>query len=163
MTNPLEFKWEPPLIEVIADLELLAVRLESAKEPLTQSVEEVLAPSIRTNFEVGGRPAWAALADTTIYNRGGSDTPLIYTGALEERVSAPEAWTVTRDTASFNSMPDDVWYGVIHQEGTSDDRETIPARPFLMFQPEDEDRVEGIFGKWLDKLIVEANFTMGAL
>jgi phage gpG-like protein len=35
---------------------------------------------------------------------------------------------------------------------------SIPARPFVLFQPEDEEAIERVFSDWLDERIARAGF-----
>lgn len=99
--------------------------------------------SVIRNFEVGGRPPWAPLALSTLkwkLKKGYSTKPLILTGRL--RASINISYSETEALVASG-----VTYGVFHQVGTS----KIPARPFLVFQPEDVDAITRIFSKVLEE------------
>jgi len=149
---------EPPAIVLASEFTRLGLNIQSFKDPLKQSVEEVAAPSIRENFEQGGRPTWEPPAEATLDHSGYDGHPLLIdTGALEEAASSTDIWQVSKTEASI--LPIDSWtdYGGFHEGGTIN----MPARPFLMFQPEDEDAIEEIFHKWLDVRFIAAGFTPG--
>lgn len=134
-----------------SDLDQLGFNIRSFKEPLTRSVRQVIIPSIRKNFESGGRPEWRELAADTIATRlrygYGIWPPLTKTGALKKRATAVGIWTIGRDSAIMNEPR--IKYAKFHQAGTR----KMPQRAFAMIQDEDEDAVERIFEIWLDERI----------
>lgn len=96
--------------------------------------------SIGNNFRAGGRPKWVALSPATIrQRRKRSNRPLQDTGTLKASVtSAMDIRKMTATTYEFGTAK---FYAPFHQFGTSD----IPARPFLLFQPQDEVVIRKIF------------------
>lgn len=129
------------------DLQDLArYRIRSFREPLEQSVRRVVIPSIRKNFAVEGRPQWAPLAPSTVLARGASGPILDRTGRLKKVATQLNIWKYTRDSATIVGLDARVKYATYHQSGTS----KMPARPFVMLQDEDEERIEQIFYEWLD-------------
>ncbi len=153
----------PPIGLMVERFNKMGIDIRSFKEPLETSVRDVLVPSIRTNFEVGGRPKWRALEPTTLERRGGStdaDTygagasPLIATGKLMRAATAFARWGYTRETAFFSNLP--VMYGIYHQYGfvNAQTENWVAARPFLVIQPQDEEKIEKVFIEWLERRIV---------
>lgn len=139
-------------------LDNLSQKLSSYEVPFTRSVREVLAPSIKQNFNDGGRPAWADLKDSTV-RRKGHNRPLIRGGKgskrLSWRASAFVRWSFKSNTVEYE-MPDVPYFryqqiGFDHVGGTH-----VPARPFAMIQPVDRDRVERIFNEWAEETINKA-------
>lgn len=148
-----------PMI-LAAQVEKLAKDIRSFREPLHRSVKDVLAPSIRKNFDVGGRPTWIPLADSTIRKKG-HDRPLIQSGTLRRVASQLNIWTITSDTAQLKGLPNSVGYGYVHQYGAEQYGESkgksfvrvIPARPFLMMQDEDQVKIAQIFDEWMEERV----------
>lgn len=134
-----------------ADLDQLGFNIRSFKEPLTKAVRQVIIPSIRKNFESGGRPEWQDLAASTIASRlqqgYGIWPPLTKSGALKKKATAFGIWTINRDSAIMQEPR--IKYAGFHQSGTS----RMPQRAFATIQDEDEDNVETIFRIWLEERI----------
>lgn len=134
-----------------ADLDQLGYNIRSFKDPLTRSVRQVILPSIRENFESGGRPEWQQLAASTIATRlrdgYGIWPPLTKTEALKKKAVVFANWVITRDSATMKEPK--IKYAKYHQRGTS----KMPQRAFAMIQPEDEEDVERIFEVWLEERI----------
>jgi phage virion morphogenesis protein len=139
----------PPLEILEALLEAASREMQDFSKPLRRSVYEVIAPSIRQNFDAGGRPAWEPLSEATAAMRGASGPILDRTGALKESASSPGLWEISQTDALLPGLP--IWYGYIHQEGFegSGRAHAIPARPFVMYQEEDVVKIEEIFMTWL--------------
>lgn len=133
------------------DLDQLGFGIQSFKEPLTRSVRNVIIPSMKRNFESGGRPPWADLAEETIKTRVrqgyGVWPPLTKTGALKKKATAVGIWTIGRDSATMNEPR--IKYARYHQGGTR----KMPQRAFAMIQDDDEDRIEEVFRLWLEERI----------
>jgi phage gpG-like protein len=109
-----------PSIGLVAkDIFKLGLELESFREPLVKSIKVVMMPSIRKNFDRGGRPepGWEPLAPYTIEVRGNAWPILVRTGALRRTASSFQVWSIGKTTATIKSLPDRVWYGNIHQAG----------------------------------------------
>jgi phage gpG-like protein len=116
----IELGWSiSPSIGLVAkDLRRLGLELESFKEPITKSIKQVMMPSIRKNFQMGGRPdSWEPLAEYTIEVRGNSGPILVRTGALARGASSFGIWTVSDTSAAVKGLPNSIWYGAIHQAG----------------------------------------------
>jgi phage gpG-like protein len=109
----------PSLGLVAKDIAKLGLDIRSFKVPLEKSIKEVMIPSFRKNFLAGGRPErWKPLADYTMLVRGNSGPILVRSGRLRKVSTQFKIWTVGRESATIKSLPDDVWYGALHQEGT---------------------------------------------
>lgn len=147
-----EFDWQPSLTLMASQFDTLGTSIKSFKEPLTRSVKEVIIPSIGTNFDVGGRPAWAPLADFTIANKG-SSAPLIDTGKLLNAATALRAWTIDGVGGEARLDNVSVTYGYYHQGGFFNVRtgRMVPARVWADIQEQDADRIEEIFWEWLEE------------
>lgn len=109
-----------PSIGLVAkDVERLGVDIRSFKEPLTRAVKRVMIPSIRKNFDVGGRPPWEPLAEATIKLRGYSAWPiLVRSGKLRKGATQLNIWDIGLTSATVRKLPDNIWYGAVHQAGT---------------------------------------------
>jgi phage gpG-like protein len=184
--NGLSFETEfyPPLAIVASRIDVLGAMVTSFEEPLKESLTKVVLPSIKTNFSAGGRPTWQPLSEATMeirqrFGQGGNKT-LVRSGALRAAVTSMSSWLVTDTAASLNTFPENVWYGAIQQDGyggmgggqkvkgktlsqivasagaTGTTVAAIPARPFIMLQTEDEDKIVDIFMMWLGRKIEEA-------
>lgn len=162
-------EFEPTIGITAARLNKLAGELNDFKDILQECIREVIIPSIRTNFQSGGRPPWPPLSENTVEFRAMFDMDpgkglLIRSGALMSTMGQATLWTVTRDFAILKDLPDSVWYGKVHQAGYGGQTSRpglrgaapIPARPFVMFQPEDEDEIMERFIKWLGEKVDEA-------
>src|SRR5690349_1241826 len=158
----LELTFKPSLSVIRRDLLLLSVDLRSLHEPLKRSVQQVIIPSIRANFDAQGRPAWAPYAASTIefHEMLGIDmsrSMLDKTGALKRTATTLAIWTIGKEDATLNSLPPNVWYGNLHQtggKGGKGPKGIMPARPFIMFQDEDYEKITEVFAKWLDERII---------
>lgn len=141
----LSYSLLPSAAFIAAAFQDLGFSLNDTRSPLQQIVDEVMAPSIATNFEVGGRPGWEPLSPATIKTGGGQI--LVRTGALAGAASSPGSWSVGDDAAQLDGVGID--YAYFHQYGTS----KMPAREWAVIQPEDEARMEELFGDWVDSKI----------
>lgn len=110
--------FEPSIGMVARDVNKLGLDLENFKVPLTKAIRLIMMPSIKKNFVMEGRPVeWEPLALYTEQQRG-SARPILYrTGNLERAASSFGIWTITDTSATIKSLPSDVWYGAIQQEG----------------------------------------------
>jgi len=104
---------------VAKDIERLGLDIRSFRVPLVRAIRLVMMPSIRKNFEQGGRPepGWEPLAEYTIQVRGDAWPILVRSGALKRTASSFNVWSITETTASIRQLPTRVWYGNIHQSG----------------------------------------------
>lgn len=135
----------------------LAIDIRSFREPLKRSIQAVLAPSFRHNFEVGGRPSWAPLAETTIVRKTnkGSKNPekiLVDTGKLARVAGQLNIWEINgiQGEAHVSNLPG-AEYGRFHQSGFyhHESGNFVPAREFLVIQPLDEEEIELVFDIWV--------------
>lgn len=110
-----------------------------------------MIPSIRRNFDEEGRPPWEELSWDTAYQRGEEHPILNRTGKLKRRATQLARWTIGRHTASFRDLPQDVWYGKVHQAGYG----SIPQRQFVVMHYEDEEKIEQVFAHWLDEKAIK--------
>jgi len=117
----LDFEFKPSLSIMAKRIDRIALGVSDFKVPLERAVREVMIPSIRRNFEVGGRPPWDPLADDTIERRQASgytsDQILVRTGDLERGATSFSIWTITDVSATVRDLPQDIWYGKVHQAG----------------------------------------------
>jgi phage gpG-like protein len=92
-------------------------------------------------------------------------------------------WSIDSERALISDLPDSVWYGKVHQAGygggsgqktvriknistglwdtfTEAGSEAgsgeIPARPFVVLQPQDIENIERVFSDWLGERIAAA-------
>lgn len=130
-----------------AAIDLLGQKFNDFSEPLAAALELVILPSIKKNFEVGGRPSWQQLSmPYRIYRL--PKPILIQSGALLKATQAIGNWRVGLNSVELTGI-DSVPYAAYHQGGTR----RMPARPYVMYQPEDIDQITQIFEIWVDGLI----------
>lgn len=138
--------------------------LEDYKEPLDHSGIH-MHKSINQNFSAQGRPSkWAGHHWLTKQLRGGGQV-LSDTGALRASVTSKGAgskYQLSKDKlvigSNLKASGSSRLLAEIHQNGLpagvnkvfgSPGRGGIPARPFLMIQDEDADRIEEIFEDYI--------------
>lgn len=85
---PFSVTFTPTVAILAGRIDKLGMDIRSFKEPLTRSVRDVMTVSIRRNFDVGGRPTWEPLSETTLARRAsagfaGSD-PLVLLAHFEK-------------------------------------------------------------------------------
>jgi phage gpG-like protein len=130
-----------------AAIDLLGRKFQDFSEPLEAALELVIMPSIATNFKVGGRPTWKALSEPyRNYRRPGPI--LIQTGSMFEATQAISNWSVSQTSLELEGLGT-APYAPYHQAGTR----KMPARPFVMYQPEDVEHIVQIFEIWVDGII----------
>jgi phage virion morphogenesis protein len=113
-------------------LEALADRL-SDLEGLLERVAPLAARAIERNFDAEGRPLpWPPLAPATLRRKPPGLKILERTGRLRRSIR-------TRVEASAIVLSTDVPYAAAHQFGVP--RHRLPARPFLVLTPEDQEEV----------------------
>lgn len=177
----LDLKFEPSMGILARRVDKLGADIRSFRVPLKRMIKEVVIPSIRTNFITSGRPAWQPLEQKTIQRKskkGQSAQPLIASGRLIRKMGQLNIWHIDTEKAMILDLPADVWYGKVHQAGLGSTARTvsvknistgkvetfqeadegggIPARPFVMVQPEDIDRMEKIMADWVDERVRQA-------
>lgn len=137
----------------------LGLDIRSFREPLKRSIQKVMAPSIRKNFDEEGRPQhWEKLKPETLVTRMNAvrnTSPIMRrTGRLRRVASQLNVWNLESDMAFVSDLPG-AEYGFVHQLGVAtmhrDIRVSgdIPERPFLVIQPEDEEAIETVFVDWI--------------
>ena len=177
----LGFTFSPTVGIIAGRIDKLGLDIRSFREPLKRAIQQVVIPSIRTNFDVGGRPTWTPLSDVTIRWRrekgiSGSE-PLVATGALRRNMGFFSLWDVNAERAVLKELPERIWYGAIHQSGigiaakgrtlanivddarsgkTTGRKVGIPARPFVVLQEEDGDAIQQVFADWMQERIDRA-------
>lgn len=167
-------------------LDRLGMDIRSFHEPLKDAVQKVVIPSIRRNFDSEGRPSWTPLAQRTVWARGSAHPILNRTGNLRRQMGYLKVWHIGREMAMIRDLPQSIWYGKVQQAGLGlhDVQEdfryatsstgkasqtpvsvgmknlgepgSIPPRPFVMIQAEDEPKIERIFQRWLTMRVKKA-------
>jgi phage gpG-like protein len=170
----LEFEFRPSMGISAARVDKLGLNIKSFREPLKRSIQQVMAPSFRKNFDVGGRPKWEPLADYTIEKRDSATPVLIRSGLLRRTIGQFNIWTVDTQKAAILDLPQKIWYGKIHQGGYGSRTRRgstgrtkgqikaahIPARPFVLIQTEDYAGIDRVFERWLyERMIGSGAFT----
>lgn len=122
-----------------------SARLGSMQEPLWESIDRVVRPSIGMNFLMGGRPKWAPLAHSTFVSRGALGPILIRNGTLVRGATSRGIWKVTDTEADMEGLDSKVAYAKFHQTGT----QHMPKREFAILQPIDIRNIEIIFDQWV--------------
>jgi phage virion morphogenesis protein len=153
----LSLHWEPAPVIVAAQFTVFGMQLRSFREPLNRSIRQVMIPSIRKNFEEEGRPPWLPLSEATIEIRereGFASGPILQrTGNLRRSATQLNIWVIDSEKAYIRELPARSWYGTIHQGGAAGKamslRAPIPARPFLLIQDEDADKIQEVFIEWV--------------
>lgn len=119
----LSWSFRPSIGIVARDVSRFGIAIQNQREPLIKAVREVMQPSIRKNFRQRGRPTkWQPLAPFTLQRKGmegisDGDKPLHRTGKLEKGAASFRIWTISDNSATVKNLPQNIWYGAIHQEG----------------------------------------------
>jgi phage gpG-like protein len=188
----LGFDFTPTLSLKAAEFDALDIDIRSFREPLKRSIQRVIAPSIGKNFLAGGRPqTWTPLSDMTVPVKNKDPKtkfpvtdPLLRSGLLMKTMQQLNIWTITSTQAEIRDLPDKIWYGKVHQAGTtmqttaqqasggtaegfmnmihhiatggasSERGQNIPARPFAMVQTSDLDAIQAEWEIWLNERII---------
>lgn len=130
----------------------ISIRAGGFRQPLQRSIREVLIPELEHQFDVGGDPAWAGLAEVTIEKKqrqGRNNGILQETMKLRKAVTAYDRWRVRDDEAIFSGLPGYAHYGVYHLSGTVN----MVPRDWARWSNNTTFRVAGIFDDWLDDKI----------
>lgn len=163
----LDLKFTPSMAIVAGSVDKLGLDIRSFREPLKQSLKEVILPSIKKNFDVEGRPSWDPLSPFTLAQKEQGSGILVRSGRLKRVMGYQNNWKLTKDYLVLEDLPQSVWYGKVHQKGIKGASHTIknaltgkesgsfddtglPARPFVALQPSDRKAIESIFRHWLD-------------
>ena len=124
-------------------------KFRSFRDPLNESLRSIVIPSIRRNFEVGGRPKWKPLSPSTVRQRGSSRPILIRSGTLQKKATQINIWRVEATKMYVDGLDKRVKYAAYHQGGTR----LMPARVFMLYQNEDIAGIEMIFDRWIGKVV----------
>lgn len=144
----LQFEFRPSIGISARSMIVFGMDIRSFRVPLKRSIQQVIAPSFKKNFEAGGRPErWMPLADYTVEVRNSSQPILVRSGLLKRTMSQLNIWTIDTTKAALLDLPPKIWYGKIHQFGNIDNN--TPARPFAVLQDDDWDGIEDVFARWL--------------
>lgn len=135
----------------------LGANVRSFKVPLDRSIRQVLSPSLKENFAVGGRPvAWEFLLEETVKRKSekkyrSPSAPLIATGLLARVAGQINIWKVDgpQGLAYINALPQ-AEYGVIHQVGNLPN---LPQRMWAQIQESDANDIEEIFFDWIEERV----------
>jgi phage gpG-like protein len=174
----IEIEMDPSPVLLVAAWDKLGLDIRSFRVPLERSVRQVIGPSLKTNFDVGGRPQWeflspdyAAKRERKKSTRGmigssgavtsgsfegsimGVANVLVLSGRLARTAGQLRIWDIDGlEGLATLSLPADVWYGAIHQEG----HHPVPQREWAVFQPEDLDDIEKVFADWMEERVEDA-------
>jgi phage gpG-like protein len=113
----LDIHFEPAMIISARKVDKLGLSIRSFREPLKRSIQQVMIPSIRKNFDAEGRPSWQQLAPATVKRRGSSHPILRQSGALAQVATQLNIWTIDTEKAYIRDLPESVWYGKVQQAG----------------------------------------------
>lgn len=114
------FEFKPSIGIAARKFAELADEFGDLSDPLKKSVQDIMTISILENFMSGGRPSWPAMSENTRQKRekNGSGTMLmVRTGSLAETASSMGIWSIGKTAAVIKDLPNNVWYGKIHQAG----------------------------------------------
>lgn len=159
----MDYDFKPSIDTVIAHLKKLDNSFDDFREPLKKCISEVVIPSIKANFAAQGRPPWKPWAQSTIdfhkmLNESMSTSLLVHTGELRSTMSTEGVWTITKDEAYIADLPQNIWYGKVHQGGYpgGNSNGPIPARPFVLLTDDEYKKIDAIFYEWLGVQIEKA-------
>lgn len=115
--------------------------------PALRRIAVVVARSIETNFDVGGRPPWQPLAASTVADklRQGYTAPyaiLVRSGDLFASATDESSYIIGRH--ELIAKPD-VRYWIYHQTGTV----KMPQRIIMNLQRSDQRAIGGIFNEFI--------------
>lgn len=166
----IKIKWEFRGIEdVTRSLFHAERRLDDFKVPLERCGIEMYK-SIDKNFQAQGRPqAWVPHAPLTRKLRGGGGKILQDSGKLRQSVTAKGAsgskYKLSKNRLIIGSnlkargsgrlLGEIQQYGQpagVHKVFGKPSKHGMPARPFMMIQPEDEERFEKIFKDYVEEI-----------
>jgi len=114
------FEFSPSLGIVAKRFAALGAEFADLSEPLRKSVGDVMTISILENFMSGGRPEWEELEESTLRRRAEEKSgtmTLVRSGKLADAASSEGIWSIGKTTATIRDLPENVWYGKIHQGG----------------------------------------------
>lgn len=167
-----EMAFEPSIGIMARRVNKLGGSFRSFREPLKQAVQQVVIPSIRTNFAKSGRPRWINDTEATWSQKHTGEKILIRSGALMKTMGYLNIWHIDSEKAMITDLPQAVWYGKLHQAGHGGhlafhdpikgatvnigEDGAIPARPFVMLQEEDLPKIDEVFNRWVGRKVSQA-------
>jgi phage gpG-like protein len=131
----------------------VAATVDDFRPAFDEIAKKVIAPSVRANFDQGGRPAWAKLAPSTIERKSALGLPfphkvLVATGAMQEAATDPGTYKITKDELRAGPFGIDYW--LYHQAGTT----SMPQRVIMMLQAQDRSQITRILGNYFRQFLV---------
>ena len=167
----------PPMLDILVlnkhvintlkkDFRDLAFDIErggNLKKAFERIRDEVNIPSIKKNFEVGGRPKWEPLSLATFQSGGfggreafiasgafGGRKPLDKTGQMKRAATAKARFTIRKNEMHYGQWPAKRWFGPVHNLPDLSERADIPNRPFTLIYPEDKIAAGEIMLDWVE-------------
>jgi phage gpG-like protein len=116
--------------------------------PVLQEIGAIgIAPAIQKNFDAGGRPKWAPLAEATIKKKMQMSffSPrkiLVATSAMMASATDPGRYVITSHTIIAEPGPH---YWIYHQTGTN----RMPQRVIMNLQIADQRKIGGLFDRYI--------------
>ena len=183
----LDMTFEPSLGVMARRVDKMGLDIRSFREPLHRVLKEIVIPSIKLNFHKHGRTpsgqgnAWERLSEWTEQKKG-HGRPLLLTGALQKTMERQNIWHLDGEKLLLANLPQEVWYGVVHQQGAGDPDaaadmwfdpvaqvyvnvgdsdggpSNIPARPFVQLTDEEIEMIDEVFLDWLDERAMRAGW-----
>lgn len=131
----------------------VAAEIDNFAPALKKVATDVIAPSIKANFDAGGRPPWAPLSPVTIEKKAalGYRYPskiLVATGAMQEAATDPDNYRITSD--ELRAAPYGIEYWGFHQVGTP----MMPQRIIMMLQATDRTAINRIMADYFRSFMV---------
>ena len=146
---------------MMAAFENVGAGIRSLREPLKESIQTIVAPSIRDNFDSGG-PGWAPLSESRAAQKAAQGLPeatLIASGNLRRVAGQLNIWSINGgygggNAEAFVSDLPGAEYGLFHDSGTY----RMPQRAFLYIKPEDEGKIVQVFEDYVRMRFARAGF-----
>ncbi|HEX8177859.1 MAG TPA: hypothetical protein VF543_22410 [Pyrinomonadaceae bacterium] len=124
------------LAELLKRIARVQANINNPGKPLKDSADHQL-DSLDKNFDVGGRPRWQPLGANTLRRKKGS--------ILDESGDMRGANKPEMEGSGWSIINTD-WKAPFHLTGTEvDGEEHIPARNWLVYQPEDVTTIGSLF------------------
>lgn len=166
----MKMTWEFKGVEAVRSSFIKAQRgLEDYRKPLERCGIEMYK-SIDRNFQAQGRPqAWAPHAPLTRKLRGGGGRILMDSGKLRQSVTSKSGsgskYKLSKNKlvigSNLKARGSNKLLAEIHQYGQTagvqkvfgkPSKRGLPARPFLLVQPEDEKKFQQIFEEYVKEI-----------
>jgi phage gpG-like protein len=147
MAVELQIEWEGRSAADFARQFKVAANVTNFKPALLAIGKTVISPSVRKNFEAGGRPQWLPLAPSTIERKARAGAPdpskvLVHSGRMASAAADSSAYQVTKD--KLVAAPFATRYWVYHQRGQG-----VPQRIMMSLQAADRTKINTIFAQYL--------------